>query len=92
MGVAAPAGAGEGRAGAVGRAGGERNGWCRVCVSVSLVPPKPGQLISVSRGPLSVRVTVCLPRLVMAGLLVLTLGPHPWFGQVVRWARAIGGW
>ena len=46
--------------------------WCRLAISLSLVPPKVGQVFSIEQGPYTRRLVIYAPRVAMtAGLLAL---------------------
>ena len=46
--------------------------WCKLAVSLSLVPPKTGQVVTIEQGPYTRRVVIYAPKAAMtAGLLAV---------------------
>ncbi len=70
----------------------DRPTWCRVQVAVSLTPPATGKVLSLDRGPRTVRVTVHGPKWVLATAALAYLSSHPFAGQAAEWVRRFLGW
>jgi hypothetical protein len=60
--------------------------WCKLAFSVSLVPPKIGQVFSIEQGPFTRRLVIYAPRPVVIAATTALLGSVPWVQQVVQWA------
>lgn len=59
--------------------------WCRLAVSISLVPPKQGRVFSIESGPWTRRGVMYAPRFVMWTLFIATLGQVPWIKDLALW-------
>lgn len=59
--------------------------WCRLQLNVSAVPPATGKLLSIDRGPRTVKVTICLPKAVMIASAVAFVTSHPFTAQLFFW-------
>ena len=59
--------------------------WCRVAFSVTMVPPKTGQVFSIEQGPRTRRVVMYAPRAVVVSLTLAGLGSVPWVRDLFLW-------
>ena len=75
------------------RAGAERQPrtWCRIQFHVSLVPPATGKIVSIERGPRTVRVTLCCPKALAIAGAVAFVTSHPFTAQVFFWVLKVLG-
>ena len=69
----------------------ERRTWCRVQFVLSMVAPAPGKLLSVDRGPKTLRITACAPSLLMAALATAFFSSHPAAWKLIQWVAAVMG-
>lgn len=61
--------------------------WRRVILQIAALPPAPGKIVSIERGPHVWKATVCAPKWVWTMLLVLVAGSHPWAALALVWLR-----
>lgn len=67
-------------------AGAPNLSWCRVALSVTMVPPKySGQVFSIEQGPRTRRVVIYAPRGVLLALTGAFLGSVPWIRDLTVW-------
>ena len=65
--------------------------WCRVQLAVSLTAPATGKVLSLDRGPKTLRVTVHGPKWVLATGFLAYLSTHPFAAQAVQWLQKLAG-
>lgn len=61
--------------------------WCRLQISVTMTPPKTGQVFSLDRGPRTYRLLIWAPRTVVLAVTLALLTSHPWFALALAWVR-----
>lgn len=59
--------------------------WYRLSLSISLVPPKSGQVFSIDSTPTTRRLVIYAPRAVVVTLTMALLGSVPWLQHLVLW-------
>ena len=69
-----------------------RQTWCRVRLAVSLVPPAPGKLFSLDKGPRTLTITACAPKAIMLAAVLGLASAHPGAATVIQALRQILGW